>query len=186
MRKQKSMIETVVQTASDTLANMGQNRMAEHGQQVAENNDLLDDLHSDHGELKSMLEALLKSRNAERRTTIFKDFRTLLFSHSHAEATVLYKRLEKHPKSRPAGLEGDVEHEVAEGLLNQLGRSRTKAADTWTARCTVLKELLEHHIEEEEGKIFSQTRKLFSAAERRKLGAQFRSLKDRLAAEASH
>ena len=48
---------------------------------------------------------------------------------------------------------------------------RTVATDdeTWAANCKVLKENVEHHIEEEEGEMFRLARGIFSGDERREL-----------------
>src|ERR1700746_530403 len=93
--------------------------------------------------------------------TFFKQFRTELTSHSRAEEKVLYRRMEKSEEGKDDALEGAVGHQVVDRLIEDLSRSRSVGSDKWTARCTVLQELLRHHIDEQKGEFFKIARKIF-------------------------
>jgi hypothetical protein len=67
--------------------------------------------------------------------------------------------MEKSEEGKDDALEGAVEHEAVDRLMEDLSRSRSVGSDKWTARCTVLQELLRHHIEE--GEFFKIARKIF-------------------------
>jgi hemerythrin-like domain-containing protein len=69
--------------------------------------------------------------------------------------------MEKSEEGKDDALEGAVEHQVVDRLIEDLSRSRSVGSDKWTARCTVLQELLRHHIDEEEGEFFKIARKIF-------------------------
>ena len=135
--------------------------------------DLLHLLHEDHQRLKALIKEAQETTAQTKRTKAFAEFRKLLIAHSKAEEKVLYRRLEKAADARPDALEGFVEHEVAENLMHRLQAARQKTAEKWTARCKVLKELLEHHIEEEESQMFRDAREQFDAETREKMGAEF-------------
>jgi hemerythrin-like domain-containing protein len=64
-------------------------------------------------------------------------------------------------------------------LVEDLSASRNFEADTWTARCTVLKELLEHHIEEEEDEMFKTARKQFNKQALDEMGKEFKKEKEK-------
>jgi uncharacterized protein YjbJ (UPF0337 family) len=81
---------------------------------------ILDDLKADHRELKAEIRAILKSDDREERVARFSQFRTLLTAHSRAEENVLYSGLEKFEKGKDEALEGTVEHEVADRLVEDL------------------------------------------------------------------
>ena len=81
---------------------------------------------------------------------------------------------------RSFALEGGVEHEVVESQLDQLSRGRAKNSDAWTARMTVLRELIKHHVQEEEITGFANARREFGSEELEKLGEQFRQEKEKL------
>ena len=49
--------------------------------------------------------------------------------------------------------------------------------ETWGAKFTVMKENIEHHIEEEEGDMFKTARQVFEADELEKLGERMLELK---------
>jgi hemerythrin-like domain-containing protein len=135
---------------------------------------ILDELKTDHRELKAQIGTILKADGSKGRAAHFKQFRTLLTAHSRAEEKVLYRRLEKSEEGKDQALEGAVEHEVADRLVEDLSKGRNLEGDKWTARCTVLKELLEHHIEEEEDEMFNTARKEFDQETLDKMGEEFK------------
>ena len=134
---------------------------------------LLDALKQDHDAVKELLQEILDSEDGKERSELFKTVKTNLTAHSRSEEKVLYRRLEKSEEGKDEALEGDVEHEVTDHLVESLARARDKASDSWTARCTVLKEILEHHIEEEQGETFATARKLFDEEQLEKMGEEF-------------
>ena len=54
------------------------------------------------------------------------------------------------------------------------------------AKCIVLKEVVEHHVKEEEGEYFPQIKRDFSSEELEELGAQMKTLFDRLESQSSY
>ena len=140
---------------------------------------LLKTLESDHRELKRLAGRLemTTERGVKVREKLFTEFKILLDSHSKAEEFVLYDRLvEVDAKSRERAFEGYEEHHVADILLREL-TSLPKDNERWGAKFGVLKELLEHHIEEEQREIFQQARKAFKAPELERMEEQFLSMK---------
>src|SRR5207244_13375075 len=120
------------------------------------------------------------------RTELFKEMMGMLIVHSHAEQNVLYKKMEKSDdeKTRSFALEGTNEHQIVEQQLKQMARARNKATEQWTAQLTVLRELVNHHVKEEESTGFTCARNEFERGELEKLGEQFRRQKEKLMAEA--
>ena len=53
-------------------------------------------------------------------------------------------------ETRSFAFEGDNEHQIVEQQLKQMARARNKASEQWTAQATVLRELIDHHVKEEE------------------------------------
>ena len=140
---------------------------------------LLDALKGDHDEAKSLLEEVLAIDDAKQRTEKFKTFKAAMTAHSRSEEKVFYRAMQKTEQGKDDALEGEVEHEIVDRLMDDLSRSRSKDSDAWTARCRVLKELVEHHVEEEEGEFFAVARKMFDDAELEKMGEQFEGEKQR-------
>jgi hemerythrin superfamily protein len=134
---------------------------------------ILDAIKADHEEAKSLLQTVLATEEAAERAELFKEFRKKITAHNRSEEKVFYHRLEATEEGRSDALEAEVEHQTADRLIEDLSRMRAKDSDKWTARCTVLQELLEHHIEEEESKVFTAARKLFDRAALEKMGEAF-------------
>ena len=137
-------------------------------------------LKADHDAVKEMLQEILDTEHGRRRGELFRQLKTDLSAHNRAEEKVFYKRLEKTEEGKDEALEGEVEHEVATRVLEELARSRNKEADRWTARCKVLQELVEHHVEEEESKVFAAARKVFDKATLEEIGEAFAAEKRKI------
>jgi hemerythrin-like domain-containing protein len=130
-------------------------------------------------------EALLKQgeETTERARATRRELLATLISelnaHELMEEKVLYPALQAHPQGREVVLEGFEEHHVADLIVNEL-RDVATADEGWGAKFKVLKENIEHHIEEEERNMFRLARGVFSREELRLLAA--RMLKVRPAA----
>ena len=147
---------------------------------------ILNDLHQDHEEVAGLIEQMIKTEDGKERGAIFKEMMTKLLAHSHAEQNVLYKKMEKSQdeKSRTFAYEGENEHQIVEQQLQQMARARNKASEQWTAQASVLQDLIEHHVEEEESTGFSCARSEFDGATLEKMADQFRKQKEKLLQEA--
>ena len=75
---------------------------------------ILQDLHNDHEEVASLLEAIADSEDGWERNSLFQQMRAKLLTHSHAEDEVLYRRLRtsEHETSRKFAEEGEREHQL--------------------------------------------------------------------------
>jgi hemerythrin-like domain-containing protein len=147
---------------------------------------ILQDLHQDHEEVSSRLERLQRTEGSAERTSLFKELASMLLAHAHAEQNVLYKKMEKSDdeKVRSFALEGTNEHQIVEQQLQQMARARNKASEQWTAQLNVLRELLNHHVKEEESTGFTCARREFDNEELEMMSGQFRRQKEKLMAEA--
>ena len=147
---------------------------------------ILQDLHEDHEEVSDLLERLLETKDAKERTALFKEISAALLAHSRAEQSVLYRKMEKSDDetARKFAYEGDNEHKLVEQQLAQMSRARNKASEQWTAQATVLRELVSHHVKEEESTGFTWARREFDGTMLEKLGQQFRRQKEKLLTEA--
>ena len=133
---------------------------------------------ADHEPLKRLIGAL-KDLNSPIRTRrrIFEQFAPLLLVHAKAEQESLYTFLKDENKElRIDGIEGDVEHALAEYMLEEV--KMAEDAEVWSARCKVLAELVEHHIEEEEAEILPHFKKECDVEERVMIGKEYLELKD--------
>jgi hemerythrin-like domain-containing protein len=99
-----------------------------------------------------------------------------LNAHELMEEKVLYPALQSHPQAREIVLEGYEEHHVADLIVAELQQVATND-EQWGAKFKVLKENIEHHIQEEEGEMFRTARGLFSREELLALADRMRALR---------
>jgi hemerythrin superfamily protein len=147
---------------------------------------ILSALKADHDEFKGMLKTILGTKDGKKRRELFDQFKSQVTAHSRAEERAFYRPLERTQEGKTEALEGTVEHDVVDRLLADLAAARQPEAEKWTARCSVLRELLEHHIDEEEGDFFKTARKLFDRAALEKMGKDFAAEKSKIEVPAHH
>jgi hemerythrin HHE cation binding domain-containing protein len=135
-------------------------------------------LEKDHRRFEQLLKQGEKTtgRAGKERTELLNALTTELTLHELVEEKILYPALKAHPEARDIVLEGYQEHHIADVLTQEL---HTLPADDerWGAKFKVLKESLEHHIQEEEGDMFRKARGIFSREDLQALGAQMAKMK---------
>jgi len=115
-------------------------------------------------------------RAVKTRTQLLKRLTAALNLHELLEEKILYPALEPHAASHDIVLEGYQEHHVADLLAGEL-QSLARSDEKWGAKFKVLKESLEHHIQEEEGKMFRIARAVLGRDELLKLGTRMMALR---------
>jgi len=135
-------------------------------------------LKADHDKVKKMLaEGEETTERAEKtRTELFDTLKAEMMIHERIEEEIFYPALKEHPKARDIVLEGFEEHHVVDEIMGEL-EATDVTDETWGAKFKVMKENIEHHIEEEEGEMFKQARAVFDAGELEQLGARMMELK---------
>ena len=135
-------------------------------------------LKADHDKVKKMLaEGEETTERAEKtRTELFDTLKSEMLIHERIEEEIFYPALKAHPKARDIVLEGYEEHHVVDEIMGEL-ETTPVTDETWGAKFKVMKENIEHHIEEEEGEMFKQARQVFDADELEQLGARMMELK---------
>ena len=96
--------------------------------------------------------------------------------HARIEEEILYPTLEEYEETRDISLEAYEEHALVKQLLEELAAA-PKDDERWTAKFTVLKENVEHHVEEEEGEMFKKARKVLGEDEIENLGDRLQEAK---------
>jgi hypothetical protein len=135
-------------------------------------------LKTDHDKVKRLLEDLESTteRGIKTRSELFSTIKGELTLHEIVEEEIFYPELKAHPKATDIVLEGYEEHHVVDVLMGEL-EALDVSDETWGAKALVMKENIEHHIEEEEGEMFTKARQVFDAAELEDLGARMESRK---------
>jgi hemerythrin-like domain-containing protein len=135
-------------------------------------------LKADHDKVKKLLNELdaTTERGVKTREELFATIKGELTVHEVIEEEIFYPELKAHPKAKDIVLEGFEEHHVVDLLMGEL-ESIPVDDENWGAKASVMKENIEHHIEEEEGEMFKAARSVFDRAELEDLGRRMEARK---------
>jgi iron-sulfur cluster repair protein YtfE (RIC family) len=143
-------------------------------------------LKADHKKVAGILGKIDETteRAVKTREELFTQLKTELDIHTRIEETIFYPALKDADETRDITLEAFEEHKVVKTLLGEL-ESLGKDKEEWTAKFTVLKENIEHHVEEEEGEMFPKARKVLGEDGAETLGTRMEKAKDEQKAAAA-
>jgi hemerythrin superfamily protein len=129
-------------------------------------------LKQDHSEVKKLFKKIDKSGDGatKAREKTFKELARELAVHASIEERIVYPRLKEIDALAETVNEGIEEHHVAEQLLEEIAQMPPED-EQWMAKVTVLQEMVEHHVEEEEKELFPQAAKEIDKDELDELGA---------------
>jgi hemerythrin HHE cation binding domain-containing protein len=135
-------------------------------------------LKADHDKVKKLLTELESTteRGVKTRQELFSTIKGELTIHEIIEEEIFYPELKSHPKAKEIVLEAYEEHHVVDRLMGELEELPVDD-EKWGAKAKVMKENIEHHIEEEEGEMFKKARQVFDADELEDLGARMEKRK---------
>jgi hemerythrin-like domain-containing protein len=134
-------------------------------------------LHQEHEEVKNILRQL-KESNGEKRDQLFSQLKHLLIPHMRGEESEFYPILSNKRETHMLALHAVEEHHAARLLLNELDETR-QDTDQWRAKLGVFYDVLVHHIETEENKVFEATRQNFSHEEIENMLSKYQRVEER-------
>jgi hemerythrin-like domain-containing protein len=144
-------------------------------------------LKQDHKLVKDLLGQLVESttRAVKKRTDLLHDIQINLKAHTTIEEEIFYPAFKEAGKKEEEKMyfEALEEHRAAEDLVLPDLLNTDPSTEQFSGRAKVLKELIEHHIEEEETEMFKDAKKLLSAEELKALGATMEKRKAELIAQ---
>ena len=133
-------------------------------------------LKTDHEKAADLFERI-ESASGKEKLAAFKKLKDELDVHTMIEETIFYPALKNAAESRDITLEAYEEHRVVKDLLAELAAA--KPGDKWDAKFMVLKENVEHHIDEEENDLFKKAKDVLSTEQAEALGDQMAAEKER-------
>ncbi|HEY3779025.1 MAG TPA: hemerythrin domain-containing protein [Rhizomicrobium sp.] len=141
--------------------------------------DILDKLGQEHDEVEQLLAKMVESRNATERKSLLRKIKAALVPHLRAEEKVVYDAVirAKGADAVQDGEEGYLEHALGDKILAKLGKITDARSPEFGAAAKVLKDLVQHHVEEEERNIWSDVRDNFSDEERIEMTRRFEAAK---------
>lgn len=144
--------------------------------------DILDTLKKEHDEVKVLLSDLQKATTAAQRRGLVQKIKVALIPHTKAEEKVVYDAVIglRDKDAQVDGHEGYLEHEWASKTLQRLDSIANPTSPEHKATAKVLKELVEHHIREEESNVWDDVTENFSADDRKRMNVAFERAKIRV------
>lgn len=140
--------------------------------------DAIAELKSDHRDVEALFarfDGVGATAHKTRNATVAKII-VALSVHAAIEETVFYPALRSRLDADDPILEALEEHHLVKLTLSELEKMSSQD-ERYTAKVTVLKESVQHHVKEEEGDLFSKCRKLFTRGELVELGDRLRDAK---------
>ena len=146
-----------------------------------EDEDILATLKVEHEAVKELLTRLEAANGAAERRSLVKQIKAALVPHTKAEEKVVYAAIIKlrDKGAQQDGHEGFLEHACASRTLQKLEAIQNAASPQHKAAGKVLKELVEHHIREEEDDVWSDVMANFDSAHRVAMNRAFLAAKAR-------
>ena len=128
-------------------------------------------LKNDHKKVSGIFAKLEETteRAEKTRTELFAKLSEELDIHAKIEEAIFYPAIKQAAETREVVLEGFEEHHVIKTLLKEL-EGMSVGTERWAAKLKVLKENVEHHVEEEEGEMFPKLRGAIPADRLREIG----------------
>ena len=137
--------------------------------------DLLDTLKEEHEMVAGLLKKLVESERAAERRSLVKQIKENLVPHLRAEQKVLYDAIIalRDKGAQQDGEEGYIEHALADKTLSKLEKIENATSPEFSAMAKVLKELVEHHVQEEEKNVWSDAKDNFSTEQRKAMNRAY-------------
>ena len=140
-------------------------------------------LTKDHDTVKALFKQFEDAGDTAYKTkqTIFETIKSELLIHMDIEESIFYPTVKAQPSEelKDEIREADEEHHVAKLLLAEISKM-TPDDEQYDAKVTVLKENIEHHVKEEEGELFPNTKKRISKELLEQLGEEMEERKEAL------
>ncbi|HEY4276017.1 MAG TPA: hemerythrin domain-containing protein [Rhizomicrobium sp.] len=137
--------------------------------------DILETLKEEHEEVADLLNRLVDGKSSAERRSLFKQVKAALVPHARAEEKVLYNAIINLRKKgvQKDGEEGYLEHGLADKMIATLGKISKPMSPEFSAAAKVLKELIEHHVAEEESAVWSDAKRNFTVEQRRAMNVTY-------------
>lgn len=132
-------------------------------------------LKKDHEKVSKLFDRI-EAESGKAKIGVFKQIKSELDLHTHIEETIFYPAIVNADETRALTLEAYEEHKVVKELLAELD-SANSVSDEWKAKLKVLRENVEHHVDEEENELFDKANDVLTGEEAERLGDRMRAEK---------
>ena len=123
---------------------------------------VLQEIRKEHEEVKDMMSRIEKLKGDPKKK-LFQELYATVKGHHESEERVLFSDIKKESSEEGKEIVREMieEHSLLSYQFSVIEKTGI-GNDTWDAKFNVLKEVLEHHIDEEEKDLFKQAKKVLS------------------------
>ncbi|MGE5531238.1 MAG: hemerythrin domain-containing protein, partial [Bacteroidota bacterium] len=140
---------------------------------------VFDEIRQQHRQVAVLMQQVLDA-SSDRRADAYNQFRMALIPHLKAEEATLYRALDELNRTHMLAVKSEEEHHAAANLLGEL-ETTPMGNDRWLARFVVLRDMILHHVGEEEGRVFPAALMMFNPAQLSLLYDQFNQQEQQIA-----
>ncbi|MBI2785597.1 MAG: hemerythrin domain-containing protein [Legionella longbeachae] len=141
--------------------------------------DIYDYLKLDHEHVKQLFKQFEKSELLIRKKQIAFLISQELMVHAHSEQETFYRALKQFETTKDDASHGQKEHKEIEEQISLVLHSKD-FGESWIKKVEKLKEIVEHHVKDEEGPMFKQAQTVLSKEDAFILKEQMHYLKQHL------
>ncbi len=135
-------------------------------------------LKEDHKTQRSLANSLLRTEGeSEGRKSMFSQLVTELKAHAMAEERHFYNPMIRHEQSQEKARHSIAEHHEIDELIEKLQHTGMSSPG-WMANYKKLRDLVFHHLHEEENEVFQVAGKVLSETQKNELGAHYNRMMD--------
>jgi hemerythrin superfamily protein len=147
---------------------------------------IFETLKDEHDLLRNQLAKILDLPDGAqgKREEYLEQLKKTLHSHTLAEEEIVYETLLPIEHLESEVREGIEEHRLSNQLLVELNTLDVTQAQ-WEAKVKALKDLLTHHLKEEEEELFAEGRKAFDSSRQEELNERYLQKKEEVLKEVS-
>jgi hemerythrin superfamily protein len=133
-------------------------------------------LKEDHQKVAGLFKQAEAAEKEQLKQSLFRQIATELETHTHIEESIFYPALREREELKDLVLEAFEEHRQIKTLIREMG-NLTDGSEKFDAKLKVMKENVEHHVDEEEHEMFPKVQQHFDESELEQLGRELKAAK---------
>ncbi|MEN6519239.1 MAG: hemerythrin domain-containing protein [Methanospirillum sp.] len=148
-------------------------------QQAATRESIVDHIKKDHRKTSEEimeLEKRTRGRRDDSLDPVFAPMKKELLGHMAAEEKLLYPLLDKEMRQQMQ--DARREHEEIRKHLDHLAAGSSMPEDEWARHLQMMKQGIEHHVQDEEGRILPAAQRIVGDQRLRELGTEFTRMEE--------
>jgi len=146
--------------------------------------DIYNYLKKDHRKVSTLMEQVLAARTAARREEIFEEITEELTLHAETEQATFYAALETEQETEEKIEDAEDDHEEIKSFIEKLS-SMSAESPKWLELFGEFKHAVEHHVKDEENRIFEKARQVLDDDQAEELAEEMEQMKQETTQQAA-